>query len=79
MIPGIGAISGGSGGGQSFEGGSADATLGDNSRGGSNTWNFAPPQYQARARQQQAVGQQYTTVAIIGGVVVMAWLLTRKS
>jgi hypothetical protein len=79
MIPGIGPISGGAGGlSADLGGGPSTAGGGDNAGGGgNNTWNFAQPQYQAKA-QQQTKTAQWQLFAVAGGVVGLVWLLTRK-
>lgn len=76
MIPGI--STGGGGFSADLGGGPSSAGAGDNSAGGNTTWNFAPPSYQVQAQSSQAMGQQWQTVAIVGGVILAAWLFTRK-
>jgi hypothetical protein len=56
----------------------SSAETGDMDRGSGNTWNFAPPQYQVKAIQQQQAATQWQSVAFIGGAVALAWLVLRK-
>jgi len=44
----------------------------------SHTWNFAPPQYQVKAMQQQQAATQWQSVAFLGAAVGLAWLVLRK-
>lgn len=76
MIGGLLGVSGGGGLSASTSGGTSGT--GDQERSSGNTWNFAPPQYQVQANQQQMAGQQWSSVALVGGVLVVAWLFTRK-
>ena len=44
----------------------------------SNTWNFAPPQYQVMAQNQRASGQNWTNLIMFAGALGAVWLLTKK-
>lgn len=54
------------------------SATGDQSAGRYNTWNFAPPDYQVKAQQNQIFGMQLQTVAFVAGAVGLAWLVLRK-
>lgn len=77
MIPGLPGINTGGGGLSADLGGGPSAT-GDQDAARGNTWNFAPPSYQVAAQSRQTSGQQWQTVALVGSVIVAAWLFTRK-